>query len=110
LGLDALATAFGMTEDQDDEAAAMGMALLEAANEESEVVLVAYLGADDLPYQVEMRTVLAAEDIDAQILDPENFPAGMTLSFRFEKTEEAVYSAYGEPVDPAVAPEVAAAE
>jgi hypothetical protein len=110
LGLNAMMDVFSEEDGGDPEAAAMALALLDAASDESELVLVAYLGADDVLHRLEMRLLLVAEDIDAQVLDPESFPEGVMISFSFDMTETAMYSGYGEPVDPAVAPEMTAAE
>ncbi len=96
-----------MSEGVEDE---FQLALFGAMSDASYAALIVTLDAENRPLHVRTEMVLVAEGVDAAALSPDDFPAGMTLSFRFEGVEEQSYRQFDEAFEPVAAPEGVATE
>lgn len=79
--------------------------LFDALSDASRAALTVVMDADNQPLSVHTEFFLAVEEFDATTLNPEEFPAGTTLSFSYTGVDDQRYTQIGESFTPVTAPE-----
>jgi hypothetical protein len=105
--LDSAGVAMALTESSVLEGDSAASSTAAALTDESELVLLVALDAENNPHQVVLTSTIEAIDVDGPSFDP-SFPEGLTFDTSLAVVQTHTYSQFNEPFEPVAAPEALA--